>query len=886
MDKNNQDYQVKGKLQHKTTHITEFTVKYKVKGEQNESSVLYHHQSRTFCHIISDIITDSLMDDKDVSEGHDDEIQGDMLIPRRVAFIIDQSYSMHGPKWTKTISSTVQALNQLRPNHDRYSIIFFDQNMKQYTRNTMVLATQENIANAISFVQKETLGGATDINTPLLHGIELIKNDIRVLNGQKSGFVDFSNKKETDELNELFQIMDVEIDSVQPQNDNVPPKMAIEDVATKDGYNFYMNQIILITDGEPNNGVTDTSKILLNVAKANNLKGLDAYSNKISIFSFGVGTDRNDSSWTTDLNHSFLKLLSVNNQGLYKRIKETNCDTQLAEHYKILSTPVLTNIEIKYDNYFVNNLTNTSFNALFHGNDIIIGGQCTDDKTLDSVEVNISAITGKSIKQNDKYITKPIHIKKRLVMNIPRDDDAKDEGNENNTERIWAYLKLQQCAKQKLIHNDMIEMDDEEEKERDALPMLLAMKYKFVTPWTSMIVVKEKEGNQKKKKKKKQSEMSQEVQIFKDERAFDYVGADPNAALSDGTYYHMVDLTQNPIHSRSASQSDAPQVATVFSQTEPLGTKEIRSGVDQSDEKEREMDLDKCDELMEDINEAMNVNEMNEAMSQPLGVMMDDDELEAELAELEELEADELLDEIGDVIGNYHALGTEQKFEVDPVYSTFIKMKKTTVDPQQQQFSVLSHDANHFQGFTFEGPKKSKANVSDLFDLPSPPSRPIASQSEEDSELAELEAMMSSAITTIAYDSRIQTQSEEKKEDVIKKVFEAYDNEDIRITFECIESSKASGLCRILATFYNKSQEEITDFKFTVKVDAHINLTIKSANGTKLLASSQNSITQQFESVNTKYGEQPFVIDFEVSFTKDSTEIILKSSVKIPDYFV
>eukprot|EP01083_Nonionella_stella_P299681 1019242_1 len=376
------------------------------------------------------------------------------------------------------------------------------------------------------------------------------------------------------------------------------------------------------------------------------------------------------------------------------------------------------------------------------------------------------------------------------------------------------------------------------------------------------------------------------VQIFKDERAFDYVGADPNAALSDGTYYHMVDLTQNPIHSRSASQFDPsrqndypPQVATVFSQTEPLGTKEIRSGVDQSDEKEREMDLDKCDELMEDINEAMNVNEMNEAMSQPLGVMMDDDELEAELAELEELEADELLDEIGDVIGNYHALGTEQKFEVDPVYSTFIKMKKTTVDPQQQQFSVLSHDANHFQGFTFEGPKKSKANVSDLFDLASPPSRPIASQPEEDSELAELEAMMSSAITTIAYDSRIQTQSEEKKEDVLSKVFEAHDNEDIRITFECIASSKTSGLCRILATFYNKSQEEITDFKFTVKVEAYMKLTMEAANGTKLLASSQNSITQQFESVNTKYGEQPFVIDFEVSFTKDSTEIILKSSV-------
>ena len=57
----------------------------------------------------------------------------------------------------------------------------------------------------------------------------------------------------------------------------------------------------------------------------------------------------------------------------------------------------------------------------------------------------------------------------------------------------------------------------------------------------------------------------------------------------------------------------------------------------------KEADLDKADELMEDINETMDtVNEMN-MMSQPLGDMIDDNELEAELAELEEIEADELL---------------------------------------------------------------------------------------------------------------------------------------------------------------------------------------------------------------------------------------------------
>jgi charged multivesicular body protein 4 len=63
----------------------------------------------------------------------------------------------------------------------------------------------------------------------------------------------------------------------------------------------------------------------------------------------------------------------------------------------------------------------------------------------------------------------------------------------------------------------------------------------------------------------------------------------------------------------------------------------------------KESDLDRADELMEDINEAMDqVAEMNEAMAQPLGQIMDDDELEAELAELEEFEADELLNELSE----------------------------------------------------------------------------------------------------------------------------------------------------------------------------------------------------------------------------------------------
>jgi len=61
----------------------------------------------------------------------------------------------------------------------------------------------------------------------------------------------------------------------------------------------------------------------------------------------------------------------------------------------------------------------------------------------------------------------------------------------------------------------------------------------------------------------------------------------------------------------------------------------------------KEQDVDNVEDVMREINEQIDLlGEINNAMSQPIGPVIDDAELEAELAELEELEeleADELL---------------------------------------------------------------------------------------------------------------------------------------------------------------------------------------------------------------------------------------------------
>eukprot|EP01084_Bolivina_argentea_P301114 519380_1 len=167
--------------------------------------------------------------------------------------------------------------------------------------------------------------------------------------------------------------------------------------------NYFMNQIIFITDGNPTIGETNTDKITLNVKNVNDISAIDKYSSKISIFSFGIGRDGNDSAWIGDLNHLFLRKLSLNNNGFYKRIKQKTADTTFAEYFTILSKPVLSNINVEYNNKNISNVTKTSFNTLYSGNDLIICGKINNTKhnKQKSVTLNatINAVTGKQKKK-------------------------------------------------------------------------------------------------------------------------------------------------------------------------------------------------------------------------------------------------------------------------------------------------------------------------------------------------------------------------------------------------------------------------------------------------------------------------------------------------------
>mmetsp|Transcript_13783 Transcript_13783/g.12369 ORF Transcript_13783/g.12369 Transcript_13783/m.12369 type:complete len:131 (-) Transcript_13783:628-1020(-) len=111
---------------------------------------------------------------------------------------------MGGGKWRRTVSATINALKQLRKGFDRFNVILFDNNVDVLFKNGMVSSNEEIIHKAIQHINSIEAGEGTNIHQPLKEGINMIKDDIELL--------------------------------LQTDNERVN--------------NFYLNQIIFITDGD------------------------------------------------------------------------------------------------------------------------------------------------------------------------------------------------------------------------------------------------------------------------------------------------------------------------------------------------------------------------------------------------------------------------------------------------------------------------------------------------------------------------------------------------------------------------------------------------------------------------------------------------------------
>ncbi|XP_054990152.1 inter-alpha-trypsin inhibitor heavy chain H1 [Sorex araneus] len=321
---------------------------------------------------------------------------------KNLVFVIDISTSMEGQKVKQTKEALLKILEDMRPD-DYFDLVLFGTNV-QVWRGSLVRASEANLQQARNFVRRFSLAGATNLNGGLLQGIN-------ILNRAQGSLPELRN---------------------------------------------HAPILIMLTDGEPTEGVTDRSQILQNVRSA--IRG------RFPLYNLGFGQN---------VDFNFLDVMSMENNGRAKRIFEDHDATQqLQGFYNQVANPLLMDVELQYPQDAISALTQHRHKQYYEGSEIVVAGRIADHK-LGSFKADVLA-RGEGQEFKTTCLVDEEEMKKLL----------RERGHmlENHVERLWAYLTIQELlAKWKML-------EGEEKANLSAKILQMSLKYQFVTPLTSMTI--------------------------------------------------------------------------------------------------------------------------------------------------------------------------------------------------------------------------------------------------------------------------------------------------------------------------------------------------------------------------------------------------------------
>ncbi|XP_037388399.1 inter-alpha-trypsin inhibitor heavy chain H3-like isoform X2 [Pygocentrus nattereri] len=311
--------------------------------------------------------------------------------PKNVVFIISRGDAMQGRKMKQTRMAMCNMLEDLAID-DNFGLITFDSNVKVW-KPKLLKATEKNLEQAKTFVKNIRAQGGTNINAAVLKGVEMINTH------QRKGSASI---------------------------------------------------LILLTEGKPTSGETNTVRIQANVK--------EAIGGKFPLYCLVFGSD---------VNYAFLEKMALENNGLVHRIYEdSHVDIQLQGFYEEVATPLLTDVQLNYTG--AGNLTQTGFSHFYDGSEIVVAGQVTDD-SQDTFKTEVTAVS----KNNDK-VKYENSVSVKDLVGVPE--------HGNFIKQLWAYLTV----KKRLDKIVVFQGKEKEAAMREALD--LSLKYGFVTPLTSMVV--------------------------------------------------------------------------------------------------------------------------------------------------------------------------------------------------------------------------------------------------------------------------------------------------------------------------------------------------------------------------------------------------------------
>ncbi|XP_071961077.1 inter-alpha-trypsin inhibitor heavy chain H3-like [Antedon mediterranea] len=223
-----------------------------------------------------------------------------------------------------------------------------------------------------------------------------------------------------------------------------------------------VSMVIMLTDGQPTNGETR-----LNVIEKNVEQAIDG---KYSLFNLGFGDN---------VDFTFLEKLALRNRGLARKIyDDSKASVQLEGFFDEVATPLLYNVVFNYPEEIVeiNSLSQTTFPNYFKGTELVVTGKIK--KSHMSNEVLEMTIGANSVETAIEF---PLSVETEVVPELLLHKYAVDDF----AQRLWAYLSIKDMLQRRSISNNVTEKDELKEK-----ALQLSLEYHFVTPLTSLVVVK------------------------------------------------------------------------------------------------------------------------------------------------------------------------------------------------------------------------------------------------------------------------------------------------------------------------------------------------------------------------------------------------------------
>ncbi|NWV44706.1 ITIH3 inhibitor, partial [Daphoenositta chrysoptera] len=330
-------------------------------------------------------------------------------LSKNIIFVLDTSGSMAGREMEQTKEAMLKILDDIKED-DFFNFILFDSEISVW-KETLIKATPENLNEARKFVQHISARGATNLHGGLMRGIDILN---------------------------------------AAHEENLVPRRSA-------------SIIIMLTDGQPNIGVSDTGEIEKAVKKA-----IDG---RYTLYNLGFGSG---------VDYSFLEKMALENKGLARRIfPDSDAALQLQGFYDEVSNPMLIDVELNYPENEISDLTTNSFKHFYDGSEIVVAGRFVDSSQNHlSVDVRgegadnaLSYTTQQEAEQTAQAFQEQQYIFGEYI------------------ERLWAYLTIEQLLEKRITATG------EEKENLTAKALALSLMYKFVTPLTSMVVTKPEEDD-------------------------------------------------------------------------------------------------------------------------------------------------------------------------------------------------------------------------------------------------------------------------------------------------------------------------------------------------------------------------------------------------------